>query len=379
MKDQDRARWFEPGQIASVSDGVTSSPNAANGAEIATLFSPALFKGNAQERVRVLCDLLLSHRQEYMLNHQINMPNGTSEFMQQKLRNIVQNKIAFSFQTTLIAAQFETNDETVFTRIIKCGDSAFFAFSPEGELLTSSLTSTSQCNIESSGSVYHPLSHNPKRILFGPGRKILVQITGPLSDDQELALRAGISLKHIQNWIVCSPQDSCQDGQTEVQSLSERHSVTLHLDDQLIIPKYLYGKHLTSQGTRYKLLRYSSAMKHIPRSGYCSIQPTLGGAGSSTLVLPDHFYTGDLEYYRDTFPRGTQFLLCSDGFYSAFQDWTELHTWLKSNAAVLGHIDSRRPALEQIHERLRDTKGDDDVSFIWATPKGEERQVNHVY
>ena len=42
-KDQDRAQWYEPGQIAALSDGVTTSLYSQNAAEIVTLFIPSIF------------------------------------------------------------------------------------------------------------------------------------------------------------------------------------------------------------------------------------------------------------------------------------------------------------------------------------------------
>jgi len=381
-KDQDRARWFGPGQTACICDGVSSSPNAVKAAELATSFAPVLFDGNVRDNIRLLCGLFMSLRQECQESMEINMPEGTPESMRPILQKVAQNKKAFSFQTTLIAAQFSADDKTVLTQIVKCGDSAIFAFSPEGELLTSSLTLTSQCNSKSSNSVHQTSSQSVKRIHFGPGHEILVRVGGPLSEYNGLAPEAGINPEHARNWIVCSPIDSCQDKTANVQNLLEEHSLVLQLDNRLIIPKYLYGKHLTCEGHQYRVLRYSSAIKHVPRSGYPPLRANLGDAGSTTLVLPDHFYTGDLECYRDTFPLQTHFLLCSDGFYRAFPDWSELYMWLKSNSAALAHVDSRQMAVEQIHERLRATKGDDDISFIWVVPKDSqtegERQVNHV-
>jgi hypothetical protein len=63
-KDQDRARFFEPGQSACLCDGVTSSPDSAQAAELVTSFAPTLFQGNVAERLGVLCDLLMALRQE---------------------------------------------------------------------------------------------------------------------------------------------------------------------------------------------------------------------------------------------------------------------------------------------------------------------------
>jgi len=368
-KDQDRARWFEPGQIACVGDGVSSSPNSAKAAEIITQFAPSLFCGNLNDRLEMLCDVLMAQRQECQLQTEINVPEGTPESMRQMLQRVVQSKKAVSFQSTMIAAQFATDERTVFARVIKCGDSALFAFSPDGDLLTSSLSagSLSQPTKESTH-----ISGNAKAILFGPGREILVRINGPLSEHRGLAEQAGIGPEHERNWIVCSPVDSCWHSETDMQNLLEVEPIVLQWNDRLLIPRYLYGQGLTCNGHQYRVLSYSSAIKRISRPGESRVHPGLTDGGSTTLVLPDHFYTGSYECYRDSFPRQTHFLLCSDGFYGAFSNWSELYEWLNENASELSTESMRETILEQLHERLNARKGDDDISFIWVRP----RQVN---
>jgi len=377
-KDQDRARWFEPGQVACIGDGVSSSPNSAKAAEIITQFVPSLFCGNLTDRLEMLCDVLIAQRRQCQLDNEINLPEGTSESMRQMLLKVVQSKKAVSFQSTMIAAQFTAAERTVFARVIKCGDSAFFAFSPDGNLLTSSL---------SVGSLRRPaedsryLSGNDKAILFGPGREILVRVDGPLSEYKGLAEQSGIRPEHEHNWIVCSAIDSCQNNETESQNLLEVQPIALQRDHRLLIPRYLYGQGLTSEGQQYRILSYSSAVKRLFGPKEPIINSVCGGVGSTTLVLPDHFYTGAYESYRDSFPRHTHFLLCSDGFYGAFSNWSELCQWLKENAAALDRKGVREVILKQLHERLNARKGDDDISFIWVRPRDVYlggKEVNYV-
>jgi hypothetical protein len=52
------------------------------------------------------------------------------------------------------------------------------------------------------------VSSDAKAILFGPGKKILVRIDGPLPEYKGLAEQAGIGPEHERNWIVCSPVDN---------------------------------------------------------------------------------------------------------------------------------------------------------------------------
>ena len=213
---------------------------------------------------------------------------------------------------------------------------------------------------------------------FSPGRETLVSVNGSLSEYKALAEQIGIGPEHERNWIVCSPVDSCRHSETESQNLLEVRPIALQRSDRLAIPRYLYGQGLTCEGHQYRVLTYSSAIKRISRSGETRVHAQLGDAGSTTLVLPDHFYTGAYECYRDSVPRHAHFLLCSDGFYGAFSGWPELYEWLRENAAALNSTGVREVILEQLHERLNARKGDDDISFIWVRPKQDDRSGKEV-
>ncbi len=370
QKNQDRARFFEPGQSACLCDGVTSSPNSAKAAELATSFAPTLFQGNVTKRLEVLCDLLMAHRQESMVTDDVRLPEGTPEAMRKMLQKVVQSKKAESFQTTIIAAQFVVDGQLVVVRVVKCGDSALFAFSPDGELLMSSLALVSGHDVsrDLSQSHRHRLGRG-KRLSFGPEDEILVRIDGPLSEHKSLAHAAGIAPLHAGNWIVCTPVDSSPRERTDALYLTEVQSHILVPGDRLVVPKFLYGKLLTSAGHQYLVLRYSSSIRVVSRCSDSTVTECLGGAGSSTLVLPDHFYAGAFDCFTDTFPEQTQFLLCSDGFYGAFSEWGQIHRWLDDNVNALDQKDQRQMLLEELHAQLRATKGDDDISFIWLKPR----------
>ena len=137
-KDQDRARWYGPDQVGCVCDGVTSSPNSTDAAILATLFAPALFNGDCKNRLGMLSDLLMARRRECQASD-ISFDDDTSPAMRDMLRRVAKQKRAISFQTTLVAARFVNRKKVVLAQVCKCGDSAFFAFSPQGQLLTSSL------------------------------------------------------------------------------------------------------------------------------------------------------------------------------------------------------------------------------------------------
>ncbi len=68
----------------------------------------------------------------------------------------------------------------------------------------------------------------------------------------------------------------------------------------------------------------------------------------------------------------TEFLLASDGFYMAFDNIRNVWKWLHSNLNILGN---KPPRLEQVslmqelHQKLRRTVGDDDISFVFVRPR----------
>ena len=185
-KDQDRARWYGPGQRACVCDGVTSSPCSGEAAELVASHTPIMFDGNSKDKLQTVCDLLMARRKECQQSEMV-FPDGTSPAMQNILRKVMQEKRASSFQTTLVAAEFVCSEKAMSAHILKCGDSAFFAFSNEGELLSSSLAHGPHNNRATQN------KHNHSSLFdgmsFGPGDEILVRIEGILCDDKKLAHR----------------------------------------------------------------------------------------------------------------------------------------------------------------------------------------------
>jgi serine/threonine protein phosphatase PrpC len=369
-KDQDRARWSEPGQIACICDGVSSSPESAVAAELVTSFIPAVFTGDFHDRLTMLCDLLMALREEFQANNTIIFPDNVPKAMQDMLYRIVQRKKATSFQTTIVAAKFVSEENKVVANVFKCGDSEFFAFSPQGQLLTSSLAfPSSRQNDKDAPSTESGTSLMPKKISFGPGDEILVRIEGQLSEYWGIAKQAGIKAEHIQNWLVCAPLDSCRAGNnSHLENLLDLHTLSLKPSDRLLVPKYLYGTQLTSQDGQYRVLRYSSTIRPVFATGSFASIDSFNHRGSATMVLPDHFYCGSYDSFQDTFPPQTSFILCSDGFYGGFSDWQQLWTWLQVNASGLNRDSDRQAILEQLHTYLHNRGGDDDISFVWIQP-----------
>ena len=370
VKNQDRALWHESSQTAGLCDGVTSSPNSSQAAELVTTVIPALFAGDTSERLAMMCDILMAQRRECIKNRNILFPENATENMQNMLLRVIYQKLSVSFQTTMVAARFMSDEKEVNVHVIIFGDSAFFAFSPNGQLLTSSLDFPNSPhdtqilpNLVSTSSIVKRLFR------FSPGDQILVRIEGPLSNFSDLAEQTDILNEHLCNWIVCAPVDSCKDRKSICEhNMTCLRTLYLTSSDRLLIPKYLYGTLLTNGGRSYRVLRYSSTIRPIHSVKNAIATNGFQHRGSATAVLPDHFYNNSFDSFHDRFPLRSHFLLCSDGFYSSFDSWQELWNWLQKNKFELHHNDVTEVILRQLHDDLHAKSGDDDISFIWVQP-----------
>ncbi len=361
-KDQDRARWYGPDQIACVCDGVTSSPQSGRAAELVTQFAPIMYGSNNKNNLQTICDLLINLRKEYQQSEAV-LPESISTSMKKMLHKIMQEKKAISFQTTMTAAKFECMNKTVTANILRCGDSAFFAFSGEGELLSSSLNFNPDNN---NSSLYDSF-------YFRSGDQLLVRFEGLLSNNEDLAKNSRIKKEHTKNWLVCNPIEICSCNTNTLEECSwNLPKLSLNKTDHLLIPKFLYGTQLFSKGERYFVLDYSSAIRVISSNKPYPEQQKIIQRGSTTEVLPDHFYQDRIESYKDCFPVKTHFVLCSDGFYNSFSEAKHMCDWLQDNARLLKNPEKRQPVLRELHSNLNSKTGDDDISFIWIYPKSEE-------
>ncbi len=121
-KNQDRAHWFGPGLSASLCDGVTSSPEADDGAQLVTELSPVLFKVPPEEALRFIAHLLVTYR--VTAQHQPLSTRGSKPpEMQRMLQEVIRQRRAESYQTTLVALNLVPTDEYVTARMVWCGDS----------------------------------------------------------------------------------------------------------------------------------------------------------------------------------------------------------------------------------------------------------------
>jgi hypothetical protein len=358
-KDQDRARFFEPGLVGCVCDGVTASPGAAEAAQSVTAVAPILFDGDIPSKLRMICDLLMAQRRECQMK-EWTVPSDKPEGMQAMLREALRQKQAQSYQTTLVAVRLRLSSSGVVADIVQCGDSAFFAFAEDGELLRSSV----------GPSVERPSSgHNSlicSRWRFGPGDRIHVRVEGLLDADEEMAGNSGIQARHLRNWLICRPVDGSHhcgdDDRTQTRGL------VLTPADELLVPRYLYGRPFESGGQEYRTLCYSSLIRIVPSVAPEGPTDSIEHRGSATLVLPDHYHSGLCNCTQDRFPCGTHFVLCSDGFYGAFATADELWQWLQEYRQLSQDEQGQQAKLQSLHARLHEKSGDDDISFVWMFP-----------
>lgn len=92
-----------------------------------------------------------------------------------------------------------------------------------------------------------------------------------------------------------------------------------------------------------------------------------GHESSITEVLPDHFVSDDAIFRTDVYS-GSHVVLCSDGFYEAFDTPGQLFQWLLDHEDAL-RADEKPAAIEELHVQLDRRSGDDDISFIWLCPR----------
>ena len=365
VKDQDRAFWSSVMSTACVSDGVTSSPFSHDGAEIVSCFSPVLFKdaNRLTDNLRVLADLLMFKRSE-ALRLPVQIDPDRPLAMQTMLREVAQENLARSYQTTLVAACFVWVDNTVLASVVSVGDSAFFAFSSDGELLATSLPNPTSKDGD--------ITISPRDIRLGPGDVILAKVVFDTAKDPSLVSRVGIPIKSAGNWLVCRPLDQIHRSSTHCSK--DGCVLWLGSDEQLFVPKYLAEMASDPKYRNYRWIRYSKVLRTLksPRP-----QPVMQDKSNLTAVMPDHFYSGDWQNFQERFPPDAQFVLASDGFYSCFSTPRELWLWLNSNRSELCQHGDKSPAVSGLHHRLQASSGDDDVSFVWVEacprPGGDDR------
>ena len=333
------------------------------------MMSPALFReGRALEDILgLIAELLLIKRQDALgmpFKISKDIPGPMIEMMLEAARSARRN----GYQTTMVAAAFVPDEDQTLVRVVSVGDSAFFAFGPDGTVLASSL--------------HHEAAKEKKTLpsrtrsgmfRFRPGAELLCKVVGNVSEQPHLAEQAGIKKDSAGKWMVCLPVDLCCVGEDPGGRACKAPTVWLGPEDILLAPYYMVRMAKDSSCRGYGRLRYSRAVKVATQGAPEPLR--FSGKGSVTAVLPDHVRSGKWSYLEERFPKEANFVLCSDGFYSAFGGPEEMWKWLDGNRALL-HDESRRTELlRQLHQQLHGKCGDDDISLVWVYPNDDACEV----
>lgn len=364
-KNQDRILWDPQNNTATVCDGTTSSPFAEKAASAISRYASSILNNDVKKILGAACDLLVAQRNTAIKNGvkiSGNMPQSVRAFVEEAAKENLKK----SFQTTLICTAFERQRRNILTKMLSCGDSGFFAFSPDGQLLLSNLSHIDEKLANNHG-------NHSRQIHFGPGTELLAKIVGPLSRFPILTEHTGIA--KMDNWVLCSALCLC-DNSEPVPDVLPKTEFVLQQNELLIVPRYLLSVPKDPIYKAFRLLYYSRYIRRLSSPVKELPDVNFDAQGNTTAVLPDHFYTGQWEYIEERFDIDTNFLLCSDGFYHAFSNTKEMQEWLMSNELNLTNHQTKKLLLNRLHHKLNKKSGDDDISFIWIRPKRKRSQSN---
>lgn len=361
IKNQDRILYDPQTCTAAVCDGTTSSPYAEKAASIVSRCTPLILNKKVEKNLETVCDLLIAHR-DLAIRKGVKSSDSIPESMREIVEEAAKANLSKSFQTTLVCAGFNYRGSHILVKVLNCGDSGFFAFSSDGQVLLSNLSNIDE-KLSDSGDNGH------YKICFSQGTELLTKIIGPLSEFPELAENK----RNInpENWMVCSALCLCKKSD----SLSEpanKSAFWLKQNELLLAPKHLLSIPKDATYKEFRRLFYSRFIRRTSSSVKPSADIQFDTQGNTTAVLPDHYYTGQWEYFEERFALDTHFLICSDGFYRAFSNAGKIWDWLNTNEKDLKNRRQKKLLLNQLHQQLDQTCGDDDISFIWIKPENRK-------
>jgi len=364
-KNQDRAVFDRPSFTACICDGVTSSPCSGQAASMVSRYCPLLFNADMEKNLEMISNLLVAHRNHIVktgVKADRSVPDALKDLVQESARERLKN----SFQTTLVTVGFEFHPTYISAKTISCGDSGFFAISPTGELMATNLADMQE----------NPQQYQNQPIAFGPGSELLTQIMGKLSGFPDLVKKTSVG--NPDNMFVCRTIILCNTSQNLTES-GKANAMPLYPNELLLVPKYLVSISKDSQYRNFCRLLYSRFIRRVSSPITPQKDFTLDLRGNITAVLPDHYYTGRWQSLEERYPLDTHFLLCSDGFYRVFPNLSEIWNWLKTNQANLSDKIQKEKLLTSLHCQLNQKNGDDDISFIWITPKESKESIHVIY
>ena len=355
-KNQDRASFDPRTQTACVCDGITSSPYAAKAAKIVAKAAPVIMD-DPEVHVQTAADILNHHR-----DIALTCPVQVSASVPIAIRTLVQESarstMKTSYQTTMVALRCKTEDSYTDAAMIACGDSGLFAFMPNGRLLFTNLAERPkerECST----------SNGHKTLSFRPGRELLVKSKGSLADYPVLA--QCLKILTPQNWLLCQALSLIE--KTERPTM--RHGdlvVDLLTDEWIAVPRYLFNPIKTGCHSRMGSVVCSRFVRRVcdPITDYAEL--TFDLRGNTTAALPDAYAANQYRIYYERFPHDTHYLLCSDGFYRCFSTPIQMWQWLMNYRHQLTVRKHKKMLLNDLHRRLDQRCGDDDISFVWLIP-----------
>ncbi|MCY2954838.1 MAG: hypothetical protein NTU53_23145 [Planctomycetota bacterium] len=355
-KDQDRALWYTVHGVAALSDGVSDSHCGAEAAQCAVDYAPALFARSVdpKARLRTLADLLYAKRREASRRGML-LPESASPAMRELLHDASQRALENSFQATLVTAAFIPADDRIDVNIVVVGDSAFFAFDHDGDTLLTTLDV---------GAPTPPIKEDYAAFPLRPGDELICRILGDGNTYPHALEQSGVRTKSPGKWLICAPRDVCNGAILRLRSTVRQPDVALRTDDLLVVPHHLAERFREQSMRHFCRVRYSSGVRRV--SAPIQVPARLDQKSVFTAVVPDHIGTSQCRCLRERFPADTQFVLASDGFYSAFTTPQELWNWFQEHGSELGDHERPHAQLNDLHQRLQDRQGDDDMSFIWV-------------
>jgi serine/threonine protein phosphatase PrpC len=360
-KNQDRARFDRRTQTACVCDGLTSSPHAAQAAKIMAQAS-SLILDEPKAYLETASDYLLDCRR-LALASPVKISSSVPVAIRPLVQESVRASLKTSYQTTLAAIRPKMERSHIAAKMVSCGDSGIFAFSPSGQLLFTTLKKERKTT--------ENLAHIGRKTFdFSPGDELMVESRGALVHYSRIVQK--LNIQTPDNWLLCrvlrrmektsqSPNGSC-DG-----------ALKFHTHELLAVPRYLMTPVNSIRSRSLGRLHYSRFIHRISESWTDYSALTFNLQGHTTAAFPDAYRRNQYSIVDEYFSTDTDFVICSDGFYRCFSAPAQMWQWLAEHRNPLNLRASRKKLLDDLHGQLNQRCGDDDISFIWMqSPYGKE-------
>ena len=358
IKNQDRARSYPASGIFAVADGVSSSPHSGAAAEIVADNCAALFRSELPAALLAISEILLAKRAE-ALRMPADIPSSIPTSMRAMMQRSMQEQMHDAYQTTLVAVAVNRIEEQLEFDAVVCGDSAYFCFTADGEVLATSYAEKTKAD----------LPPNDGRFQFVRyGDDLLLKVTAPLLEvDIDIDAYHDADHLRLERWYVAEILDHHQ-GDANIAGAAQETGAWIAFDTPLLVPSYLLERRVPEHGANYQTVKFSRMLKWqsvSELSGANAPSPSLRDGGVMTAVVPDHAVNGHWQHHRELLPRDAHVVLCSDGFYECFDQPADLLAWLTSHEGALRDTAKCEASMQSLHRLRGERQGDDDMSLIW--------------